>query len=65
MLPKPDLVQPEPISQFDLLQGIMSIHYRGWTHFKESEETLKKKFQTSGINDKTIWLKKGIPTIIE
>jgi hypothetical protein len=23
MLPKPDLVQPEPISQLDLLQGIM------------------------------------------
>ncbi len=44
---------------------IVPIHYRGWTHFKESEETLKKKFQNSGINDRTIWLEKGKETIIE
>jgi len=41
---------------------IIPIHYRGWTHFKESEDALRKVLATHDeINFKTIFLKPGIP----
>lgn len=40
---------------------IIPIHYRGWTHFKESEDSLRKMLATHNeINFKTIFLKPGI-----
>jgi L-ascorbate metabolism protein UlaG (beta-lactamase superfamily) len=41
---------------------IIPIHYRGWTHFKESETSLRKILAAHDeINFKTIFLKPGIP----
>jgi L-ascorbate metabolism protein UlaG (beta-lactamase superfamily) len=41
---------------------ILPIHYRGWTHFKESEDALRKLLEEQDeINYKTIFLKPGVP----
>jgi len=44
---------------------IIPIHYRGWTHFKESEESLRKILAAHDeINFKTIFLKPGVPLLL-
>mgnify|MGYP003576787994 CR=1 FL=1 len=41
---------------------IIPIHYRGWTHFKETEESLRNTLEVHDeINYKTIFLKAGVP----
>ncbi|MDF2187860.1 MBL fold metallo-hydrolase [Paraflavitalea sp. CAU 1676] len=44
---------------------IIPIHYRGWSHFKEKEATLRQTIHGSAyISDKTIFLQSGEPFVI-
>jgi L-ascorbate metabolism protein UlaG (beta-lactamase superfamily) len=44
---------------------IIPIHYKGWSHFKEKETTLREKVITDPLTRKrTMFLKPGIPTMI-
>jgi L-ascorbate metabolism protein UlaG (beta-lactamase superfamily) len=43
---------------------IIPIHYKGWWHFKESEETLYNEIQKSEVRDTFLWLKSGVPTAL-
>ncbi|KAI3321128.1 Metallo-hydrolase/oxidoreductase [Xylariaceae sp. AK1471] len=41
---------------------LVPMHYKGWNHFKESTEHLKKALDEGGVADKVVWLKPGIAT---
>jgi L-ascorbate metabolism protein UlaG (beta-lactamase superfamily) len=44
---------------------IIPIHYRGWSHFKENEKTLKKIIAANdSANRKTLFLTSGLPTTV-
>jgi L-ascorbate metabolism protein UlaG (beta-lactamase superfamily) len=45
--------------------SIIPIHYKGWTHFKEKETTLKKVMATNdAVNRKAIFLTSGVQATI-
>ncbi len=43
---------------------VIPIHYEGWWHFKQSVKSLKNEIEMSGLQDKYIWLKSGIETVL-
>jgi L-ascorbate metabolism protein UlaG (beta-lactamase superfamily) len=44
---------------------IIPVHYKGWTHFKENEKTLRSKINsTATLKDRTIFLAPGIRTTV-
>jgi L-ascorbate metabolism protein UlaG (beta-lactamase superfamily) len=44
---------------------VIPIHYRGWTHFKEKESSLKKTIMSHVLlRDKTLFLQPGLPTTV-
>jgi L-ascorbate metabolism protein UlaG (beta-lactamase superfamily) len=44
---------------------IIPIHYKGWTHFKEKEKTLRSRIRADKkVNDRIIFLTPGVKTIL-
>lgn len=43
---------------------VIPIHYEGWWHFRQSVKSLKNEIEMSGLQEKYIWLKSGIETIL-
>lgn len=44
---------------------VIPIHYKGWSHFKESESTLRRVLARDPfVNEKVTFLKPGIPTLL-
>lgn len=44
---------------------VVPIHYSGWTHFKESENTLKSKIAVrKDVGNRTVFLTSGIKTLL-
>ena len=43
---------------------VIPIHYEGWWHFKQSVKSLKNEIEMSGLQEKYIWLKSGIETVL-
>jgi hypothetical protein len=43
---------------------IIPVHYKGWTHFKEKESTLRRVITQTKIFDKSIFLTSGVRTEI-
>ncbi|MEJ8844602.1 MBL fold metallo-hydrolase [Lacibacter sp. H375] len=41
---------------------VIPIHYKGWWHFKQSVESLKKEIRVSGLNEKFLWIESGVET---
>jgi L-ascorbate metabolism protein UlaG (beta-lactamase superfamily) len=46
-------------------EKIIPIHYRGWSHFKEKENTLRSKIAANKhVSGKTVFLTPGVKTDI-
>jgi L-ascorbate metabolism protein UlaG (beta-lactamase superfamily) len=39
---------------------IVPIHYDGWSHFKEGRAQVEAAFSTAGMNDRLVWLERGL-----
>lgn len=39
---------------------LVPMHYESWAHFSESEQELRKAFETEGIQDQVCWLTPGL-----
>jgi L-ascorbate metabolism protein UlaG (beta-lactamase superfamily) len=56
----------EAIELCDLLnpQTMIPVHYEGWTHFRQDQDSAKRILDSSTVASRVRWLEHGIPTEI-
>jgi hypothetical protein len=42
---------------------VVPLHYEGWKHFSESRADIERAFGTAGLEDRLVWLPRGITVV--